>query len=144
MIVSQARHIWSASNAYIFYNDRKDLLRTAEHGFKFIKDKMWDKTYGGFYDLVDRKGNPIKENGELIKRAYGNAFAIYGLACYYRASGNIEALNLAKKTFYWLDQQSFDKVNGGYFQFLSEDGEAFIDGYKITPPKDQNSSIHLL
>jgi cellobiose epimerase len=144
MIVSQARHIWSASNAYIFYNDRKDLLCTAEHGFKFIKDKMWDKTYGGFYDLVDRKGNPIKENGELIKRAYGNAFAIYGLACYYRASGNIEALNLAKKTFYWLDQHSFDKVNGGYFQFLSEEGEAFMDGYKITPPKDQNSSIHLL
>jgi mannobiose 2-epimerase len=99
MIVSQARHIWSASNAIMFYQDRKDLLKVAEHGFNFLKDFMWDKVNGGFYDIVDREGNPIKENGAIIKRAYGNSFAMFGLACYYRASGNIEALELAKKHF---------------------------------------------
>jgi len=144
MIVTQARHIWSATNAFLFYKNREDLLDFAEHGFKFLKEKMWDSTYGGFYDLVDRNGKPIKENDKLIKRAYGNAFAIYGLACYYRASGNRAALELAKQTFYWLDSHSFDKVYGGYFQFLNQNGEALLDGYEGTPPKDQNSSIHLL
>ena len=144
MIVSQARHIWSASNAFMFYKDRKDLLKVAEHGFEFLRDYMWDKEFGGFYDLIDRKGNPIKEDGTIIKRAYGNSFAIYGLACYYRASGKIEILELAKKTFYWLEEHSYDKINGGYFQFISEDGKPFENGYRGTPPKDQNSSIHLL
>jgi cellobiose epimerase len=144
MIVSQARHIWSASNAFMFYKDRKDLLKIAEHGFNFLKDYMWDKEYGGFYDLVDRKGNPIKENGIIIKRAYGNSFAIYGLAAYYRASGNIEALELAKKTFWWLEKNSYDPEYKGYFQFLLRTGEPQKKGYQCYPPKDQNSSIHLL
>jgi N-acyl-D-glucosamine 2-epimerase len=36
---------------------------------------MWDKTYGGFYTMVDRKGNVI----DSTKNAYGNAFGIYAL-----------------------------------------------------------------
>jgi len=144
MIVSQARHVWSASNAAMFYEDSTELLNVAEHGFKFLRDVMWDKEYRGFYDLVDGKGNPLVENGELIKKAYGNSFAIYGLAAYYRASGNSEALDLAKKTFNWLEEHSYDERYGGYFQFIARDGKALEKGFGYYPPKDQNSSIHLL
>ena len=132
------------SNAAMFYQDNTELLKTAKHGFKFLKDVMWDKEFGGFYDLVDRKGNPLKENGELIKKAYGNSFAIYGLAAYYKASGNQKHLELAKKTFYWLEKYSYDKHYGGYFQFISREGKPLESGFGNYPPKDQNSSIHLL
>ena len=101
MIVTQARHIWSASNAFIF-NNNNELVKIAAHGFSFLKDKMWDKHFGGFYNLVNREGKPLKENGETIKTAYGNAFAVYGLAAYYKASGNASALKLAEETFNWL------------------------------------------
>jgi mannobiose 2-epimerase len=144
MIVTQARHVWSTSNASLFYKNREDLLKFAEHGFKFLKNKMWDKEFGGFYDLVSRSGEPFKENGKIIKRAYGNVFAIYGLAAYYKASGNDDAFRLAQEAFRWMEKNSYDPQFGGYFQFINREGVPFKDGYRGTPPKDQNSSIHIL
>jgi len=144
MIVTQSRHIWSASNAFEFYENDSSLLNVAEHGFHFLKDKMWDHELGGFYDLVNRQGEPIKEKGRIIKRAYGNAFAIYSLAAYYKISHDTSALRLAKETFNWLEKHSYDPEYGGYFQFISREGIPLKKGYGINPPKDQNSSIHLL
>jgi|SRR5690606_39189905 len=95
MIVTQSRHLWVTSQAAMHYNESR-FLNYAEHGFDFLKTKMWDANHGGFYDLVDEKGVPI-ETEKPKKTAYGNAFAIYGLAAYYKASGNKQALELAKK-----------------------------------------------
>jgi mannobiose 2-epimerase len=144
MIVTQARHVWSAANAAMFYKKYDYLPAVAEHGFEFLKNVMWDKKYGGFYNLVDRKGNVIKDRGEIIKNAYGNAFAIYGLAAYFKVSRDTSALKLAEQTFDWLDKHSYDPQYGGYFQFLSRDGTPFRTGFGNIPPKDQNSSIHIL
>jgi len=143
MIVTQARHVWSASNAFLFNEDRR-FIKIASHGFTFLKNKMWDNEFGGFYELVNRKGEPLKDKDRIIKTAYGNSFAIYGLAAYYKASGDTKALDLAKQTFQWLEDHSFDPVSGGYFQYISCEGEPIKEGYNNTPPKDQNSSIHLL
>jgi mannobiose 2-epimerase len=156
-IVTQTRHVWSTANAGMFYQKDNVLRKVAAHGVQFLNNIMWDKEYGGFYDLVTRQGEPIKEDGSIIKRAYGNAFAIYGLAAYYRASGDTAALKLAQETFWWLEKHSYDPQYGGYFQTMSRDGIPFMegylpprsenrfqDGYINVPPKDQNSSIHLL
>lgn len=151
MIVTQARHVWSTSNAAYFEKKYDYLTKISAHGFKFLKDVMWDNKYGGFYSLVSREGKVIDRNefglpGEkqIIKDAYGNAFAIYGLAAYYKVSKNTEALKLAEETFNWLDKHSYDPEYGGYFQYLSRNGTPFKDGYHGVPPKDQNSSIHIL
>jgi len=144
MIVTQARHVWSAANAAMFYQ-RDNVLRTfSAHGVAFLRDKMWDRECGGFYDRVNREGEPVRENGQLIKRAYGNAFAIYGLAAYHGASGDTAALRLAQESFAWLERHSYDSLYGGYFQFMSREGTPWTEGYRGTPPKDQNSTIHLL
>ena len=143
-IVSQARHVWSTANAAMFYQKDNALRDVGRHGVDFLRDKMWDKEFGGFYDLVTRSGEPIKEEGQIVKRAYGNAFAIYGLAAYYRASGDTAALGLAKETFRWLEKHCYDPQHGGYFQFVTRDGKSFAEGYKGAPPKDQNSTIHML
>jgi mannobiose 2-epimerase len=78
------------------------------------------------------------------KTAYGNAFAVYALAAYYDLSRDPTVLEFAIEAFNWLDEHAHDPVHGGYFQFLSEDGEPERDGRGLQPPKDQNSSIHLL
>ena len=145
MIVTQARHVWTCSRMKAFTGDDK-YLRYAEHGYHFLRDVMWDKQYGGFFNLVTREGVPINEgnNERIRKNAYGNAFAIYALAAYYRESKDTEALDLAKKAFAWLENGSHDHLFGGYFQFLDQDGTPFREGMGITPPKDQNSSIHLM
>jgi cellobiose epimerase len=146
MIVTQARHTWTNAKASLRY-PAVDYYKTgAKHGFKFLKDKMWDKTYGGFYTLVDKQG---KVKGDSTKTAYGNAFGIYALAAYYEASKDTSALSLAKETFMWLEKGSHDPVAKGYFQHLQRNGMP-IKRQPDTPStadtgyKDQNSSIHLL
>ncbi len=144
MIVTQARHVWSTANAAMFYQKDNVLRGIAGYGVEFLKHKMWDQEYGGFYDLVNRYGEPLTENGQIIKRAYGNAFAIYGLAAYSKISGDTSALRLAQEAFHWLEEHSYDAKHGGYFQFLSREGIPFTEGYEGVPPKDYNSMIHLL
>src|SRR3569833_9544 len=77
MIVTQARHIWSTAKAAMLYKDRS-YIALSRHGFHFLRDKMWDASYGGFYTLVARDGT-VKSK---IKEAYGNAFGIYALSAY--------------------------------------------------------------
>ncbi len=76
MIVTQARHVWTTARAAMAYPDRDYFLKASAHGVKFLREKMWDHTYGGFHQFVDRAGNVIA-NGEEQKTAYGNAFGIY-------------------------------------------------------------------
>ena len=148
MIVSQSRHVWSTSKASEVYKDVPHYKECAAHGFKFLKDVMWDKTYGGFHTLVDRQGN-VKSNATEEKTAYGNAFAIYALAAYYHASGDTSALKLAQDGFMWLENHSHDPVYKGYFQHMKRDGSVIkrdntVLSTQDTGYKDQNSSIHLL
>lgn len=147
-IVTQARHVWSNAKAAELYPEQTFYKESARHGFLFLKDVMWDKTYGGFYTLVDRKGR-VKETKMGAKMTYGIAFGIYGLSAYYECSGDTAALNLAKKTFRWLEQHAHDPQHKGYFQHLQRDGTpvkrtASMSATEETGYKDQNSSIHLL
>jgi cellobiose epimerase len=143
MIVTQARHVWSAANAALFYDEDTRMRDIAAYGARYLSEVMWDQEYGGFYWLMTRNGTPVREGGEIIKRAYGNAFAIYGLAACVRASGDTSALHLAQKAFDWLERHSHDPLHGGYFQFMTREGKALPEGFR-EPPKDQNSTIHLL
>jgi mannobiose 2-epimerase len=144
MIVTQARHTWSTAKAAMFYHDTA-YISMSRHGFYFLRDKMWDKNYGGFYNLVARDGTPKSD----MKQAYGNAFAIYGLCAYYECSGDTAGLNLAKKAFLWLEKNSHDPIYKGYYQYLNGDGSHVIrttdiPGTSDIGYKDQNSSIHIL
>ncbi len=144
-IVSQSRHTWTAAQMFKRDPGNPLYLETSRHGFEFLRDRMWDKAYGGFFTMTDRRGNPVEnEQAGMTKTAYGNAFAIYGLAAYFEVSRDSAALELAEKAFRWLETNSHDPDYGGYFQFLERDGTPLTDGYRGTPPKDQNSSIHLL
>jgi mannobiose 2-epimerase len=147
-IVTQARHTWSTAKAAELYPEKKYYIKCSEIGFHFLRDVMWDKTNGGFYNLVTRDGK-VKSNSKAAKEAYGNAFAIYALAAYYHASGDTGALSLAKKAFLWLEKHSHDPVYKGYFQHLEIDGTPIVRDVKVASTsdlgyKDQNSSIHLL
>lgn len=146
MIVSQSRQIWSNAKAAEKYPHISYYKEGAKHGFEFLRDKMWDTQNGGFYELVDKQGKQI---GDSTKTAYGNAFAIFGLAAYYAESGDRNALDLAKKTFYWLERHAHDSVALGYFQHLAATGEPLKRAKETATTsdlgyKDQNSSIHLL
>lgn len=148
MIVTQARHVWSNSKAAEMFPPTGYYKSGAKHGFEFLRDVMWDKTYGGFYTYTDKQGN-VKKSNFAAKEAYGNSFAIYALAAYYQATGDTGALNLAKEEFHWLEKHSHDPVYKGYFQHMQRDGTPIARPADIASRaelgyKDQNTSIHLL
>lgn len=147
-IVTQARHTWTTAKAAQLYPEVPYYIQCAANGFRFLRDVMWDTTYGGFHNLVDRQGHD-KSNPKAPKEAYGNAFAIYALAAYFKASGDTAALNLAQQAFLWLEQHSHDRVYKGYYQHLQQDGTPVVRDASVPSTsdlgyKDQNSSIHLL
>src|SRR3984893_4141541 len=45
-IVTQARHTWTTAKAAQLYPNKSYYLKCSNHGFKFLRDVMWDKTYG--------------------------------------------------------------------------------------------------
>jgi len=147
-IVTQARHTWTTAKASELYPNVSYYIKCSENGFHFLRDIMWDKIYGGFYNLVTKDGKD-KSNPQAPKEAYGNAFAIYALAAYYHASKDTAALNLEKKAFLWLEKHSHDPQYKGYYQHLKMDGTLVIRDASVPSTsdlgyKDQNSSIHLL
>ncbi len=148
MIVTQARHVWSNARAAELYPQNTWYKKSAQQGFYFLRDFFWDKINGGFYTELTRDGK-VKPSSLGDKTAYGNAFGIYGLAAYYRCSGDTAALTLAKQAFYWMEKHSHDAVYKGYYQHMQMDGTPVKRSSSVptgaeTGYKDQNSSIHLL
>ena len=147
-LVTQARHIWTTSRAYEWLPGEERYLEYAHHGYEFLRDHMWDNKYGGFVQMVDRQGRPIGDRYKYEKRAYGNAFAIYALAAYYRVTGIKEVLELAIQSFRWFDEHAHDSINGGYFEHLAPDGKPISIHERpdqgLAGIKDYNSSIHIM
>ena len=88
--IYHSRILWFFSNAYLTLKN-KDYLIYADHAYDFLKNKLYDRKYGGVYWTVSYDGHPEDDD----KHTYNQAFAIYGLASYFDASGNEEALALA-------------------------------------------------
>ena len=154
MIVTQARHVWTASKVAEFTGEPDLYLPIAQHGYEFLRDVMWDAEYGGFYQTRGRCGGMSECKGwRDEKRAYGNAFALYGLAALYGQTKDTGVLEMAIRAFHWIEEHAYDPRYGGYFEFLTREGEPFdrsspyrtiADDANELGFKDQNSSIHLL
>jgi cellobiose epimerase len=157
MVVTQTRQLWTSSEAARFYGS-DEYRAIADHAYVFLRDVLWDEEYGGFYTTLSREGIPGQTEFGGAKMAYGNAFAIYALVAYYNLTGKEEILELAKKTFLWLEKYSHDPLYGGYFNNLQRNGSPLSEGnrdlwnkppeempgYERISQKDQNTSIHLL
>ena len=55
--------------------------------------------------LVDAQGQPLNTR----KQIDGQAFTIYGLSEYYRATNNAQAFKLCLELFEWVEKHSFWK-----------------------------------
>lgn len=112
--ILNSRITWFFSNAYTLLKD-ESLLDEAKHGYDFLKDYCLDKEYGGIYWSLNYDGTPK----DTTKHTYNQAFCIYALSSYYEASGDAEALELAKKLFTLIETTCMDEV--GYLEAFTRD-----------------------
>lgn len=145
MVVTQSRHIWTSIRLYERYPERSQLRQVAAHGVTYLLDQLWDADQGGFFWLVDVNGEVLEQGlAGKRKQTYGIAFAIYALAAYHEVTQDEGALDAAVRTFRWLEDNAHDKVYGGYFDIIGEQGAPYWNGDERIYPKSQNTSIHLL
>jgi mannobiose 2-epimerase len=103
-----------------------------------------DREYGGIYWAVSAKGKPVND----MKHGYCNAFFIYALSGYYKASGDLSALKLAVEMFDIIEERLSDYDNIGYRESCDRswsdlpNDELSENGIKAV--KTMNTVLHLI
>ena len=115
----QARQTWLAAELLEFAPDDERLRQAALHGFRFLRDVMWDHTSGGWFHRTNRAGEPLEA---YTKHAHGIAYGINACIAIHTATAEAGALDLARVGYDWLEQHAHDKQHGGYFGWLKRDG----------------------
>ena len=104
-----SRFLWTYSAAYRVTRDEK-YLAIADHLYDFLVKKLYDQEYNGLYWMVDFKGNPK----DTRKHVYTQSFGIYAFSEYYRATNHLEALEMAKKLYFLIEENGFNTENNAY------------------------------
>ena len=103
-----------------------------------------DRDHGGVYWSVDAAGRPVNDR----KHVYAQAFTIYGLAEYARATSSREALEWAHELFALVEVHTYDERSGGNVESRARDWSPLAD-MRLSdkePPatKTMNTLLHLM
>jgi len=141
--VLNARILWTFAAAYNYTHDPAHLA-VARRAYEYLAAHFLDPAHGGVYWTVDYLGQPL----DTKKQLYALAFSLYGLAEYYRASGDAAALGQAQALFDTIEARSFDPVHGGYFEAFARDwlplADARLSAKDADAPKTMNTHLHIL
>ena len=141
-VILHSRILWFYSNAYMVLKDEK-LLDNAKHAFEFLTEKCYDKEYGGVYWSVNYDGTPDDD----MKHSYCQAFFIYALSSYFRASGDKRALELAYEVMELVEKHFADDV--AYKEKFSRDWTTELANEELSEnglmaDKTMNTTLHLM
>ena len=90
----QGRGLWVFSKIYNDFRKEGKYLEAAKAGYVFIKKYCYDSD-GRMFFRMSREGKPLHKR----RYVYSDVFAAAGCAEYFRATGDEEALILAKHSF---------------------------------------------
>lgn len=153
--ILNSRITWFFANAYTLYKKGiiteeecqaagfcgEDLLAEARHGYEFFKNHCLDREFGGIYWSLNYDGSPL----DTTKHTYNQAFCIYALSSYYEASGDEEALTLARTLFSLIEEKCTDEI--GYLEaftreFAPESNEKLSEN-GVLADKTMNTLLHV-
>jgi mannobiose 2-epimerase len=142
-LVLNTRILWTFSTAYRIYKD--DAYRSAaDRAYSYLNAHFIDDEFGGMYWMVDAKGCPAQHK----KQIYGQAFAIYALSEYNRATGHERALQQAMDLFELLERHALDAVNGGYREALTREwgpaADHSLSHHGVQAAKTMNTHLHMM
>jgi len=111
-----SRHLFSYSSAYLLSGNDED-IRIADSTFRWLIEKAWDKEFGGWYDALDEKGDPV----QYSKTTFVQVYAVTGLTMYYFVTKDRKALEYIEKSNNFLEKHVWDSVSKGYFNSMNRD-----------------------
>ena len=138
--ILNSRILWFFSNAFLTLGEDA-LLKEARHAFLFLKEHFLDSEYGGVYWALSYDGRPEDDT----KHTYSQAFAIYALSSYYDASGDGEALEIARSLIRLVEDKCRDEY--GYLEaftrdFHPEDNDKLSEN-GVMAEKTMNTLLHI-
>ncbi len=138
-----ARILWTFSAAYRLFG-LEEHRATALWAYDYLTNVFWDADYGGLFWQVDLKGRPVDDR----KQAYAQAFGIYGLAEYCRATKDSRSLSLAQSLFQLLEKHAFDPIHGGYIEGCDRKwgprADMRLSERDLNCRKSMNTLLHIL
>jgi mannobiose 2-epimerase len=141
--VLSARILWTYSTAYRVYQDPR-YLAMAQHAYDYLAQKFWDHADGGVYWALDQGGCPVNDR----KHVYAQAFAVYGLTEFHRATAEPQSLALAQQLFDLVETHTFDPIYGGNLECRARAWGALDDmrlsAHDLNSRKSMNTLLHLL
>ena len=141
--VLNARILWTFSAAFRRWPE--PLYREmADRAFEYLLAHFWDPEHSGLYWEVDHLGRMLQAR----KQTYGQAFGVYGLAEYFRATGVRAALDRAMRLFEDIEARALDPANGGYWEARGRDWQPIDDirlsDVDLNAPFSMNNHLHVL
>jgi mannobiose 2-epimerase len=138
-----ARILWTYAAVYRRLG-AEQYLSMAQWAYDYLTRVFWDQDYGGLYWQVDYKGNPVFDH----KHHYAQAFAIYGLTEYYRATQEPQSLVLAQTLFHLLEKYAYEPIYRGYIESSTRKWES-LEGMRLSDTdlncrKSMNTMLHVL
>lgn len=137
------RILWTFAAAYRLYGDPVD-LDMARRAYKELTERFWDPVHQGVYWSIDAQGRPVDPR----KHSYAQAFAIYGLSEFYRATQDPRSLAQAQTLQALLEQHAAEPVHGGYLEGNNQTWGPLAD-MRLSPiepqcRKSMNTLLHIL
>ena len=140
-VILHSRILWFYSTVYSLLGGEEN-KKLADHAYKFLKDFCFDRQNGGLFWMMNADGSCQ----DSTKNVYNQAFGIYALSAYAKATGNKEALRLAYGLFECIEAYCTDFY--GYLEAFSADWktpvESAICDQGVTADKTMNTLLHLL
>jgi mannobiose 2-epimerase len=142
-LILNARLLWTFSSLYRVLADERD-LSLANRAYGYLSKYFYDRECGGYGWRVDPNGLVLDSS----KKIYGQAFCIYALSEYYRATHKDEALRAATRVFDLIERHAHDADNGGYIEALAKDWSPAEDlrlsEKDMDVAKSMNNHLHIL
>ena len=142
-LILNARLLWSYSAIHRLTEDAS-FLTLAKRAYDYLMQFFIDPEYGGAYWFVDFQGARL----DAKKKVYGQAFLIYALAEFFRATNDKGALDQAIHLYNLIEKHAFDQIHKGYVETFerdwSEAGDLRLSAVDMNEKKSMNTHLHVL
>ena len=141
--VLNARILWTFSAAFQAAG-KDEYLDQARITYEWFTQNFIDEDHGGIYWSVDSNGNALNTR----KQVYAQAFAIYALSEYFKASQDTAAIMHAIDLYNLIEKHAFDQQTNGYIEALDREWlpleDLRLSEKDANEPKSMNTHLHLL